>query len=338
MNSFTMRYSSRPVDAAAVACAVKQTQVAARPMRAVAVAIFASLFTLGWGHAQTSSASAQQTPAKSQALIEGQSVAITVQDMQADSVRMPPEMRSVVLQKPETVLQVASNLYARRVFAEKALVEGLDKDPQVQAILKVARDKILSDAMLEYIDKKSVPDDAALEGLARNIYRANPDRFKAGEEVSVSHIMISGDSPESRAKAQQVLDELKKGADFAVLAKERSADTGSAAKGGDLGFFGKGRMVPPFETAAFALQKPGDLSDLVQTQFGFHVLKLNDKRAPRLRSFDEVKDELVKEVRTKAAQDARAAEAEKIQQSAKVNQDAVNAFAESYKQAGSAGK
>ena len=113
--------------------------------------VAASLALLVHGAAQAQSAAKPTAPANAAPLIEGQSVAITVQDMQADSLRMPPEMRSIVLQKPDTVLQVASNLYARRIFAERALSEGLDKDPQVQALLRVARDKVLSDAMLEHM-------------------------------------------------------------------------------------------------------------------------------------------------------------------------------------------
>lgn len=267
------------------------------------------------------------------ALIQGDSVTITAQDMQADSLRMPLEMRSIVLQKPETVLQVASNLYARRVFAERAAAEGLDKDPQVAAALKVARDKVLSDAMLEHMDKKAVPSDAAVEALARNTYRAKPDRFKTGEEVKIRHILLSEKTPESRAKAEQMLAELKKGADFASMAKEHSADPGSSSKGGELGYFGKGRMLPEFETAAFAMQKPGELSSVVETKFGYHILQLDERRPERIRTFEEVREELMKELRTTAAQDARSSEAQKIQQSAKINQEAIEAFAATYKTA-----
>lgn len=264
-------------------------------------------------------------------LIQGESVTVSANDLLADSLRMPPEMRSVVLQKPDTVLQIASNLYARRVFAQRAAIEGLDKDPKVAAALKVAYDKVLSDAMLEHLDTKNSPSDAAAEALARNTYRAKPERFKAEEEVKIRHILIAEKTPESRAKAQQVLDELKKGAEFAALAKERSADTGSAAKGGELGYFARGRMVPEFETAAFALSKPGETSGLVETRFGYHILQLDERRPARTRAFEEVREELIKEVRTSSAQEARAVEAQKIQQGAKINQEAIDAFAATYK-------
>lgn len=266
------------------------------------------------------------------ALISGES-SITVLDMQADSLRMPLEMRNIVLQKPDTVLQIANNLYIRRVFAQQALGQGLEKDPQVVAALQVARDKVLSDAMLEHIDKKAVPSDTAMEALARNEYRAKPQRFKAEEEVKVRHILLAEKTPESKAKAEEVLAELKKGADFATLAKARSADTASAPNGGDLGYFAKGRMVPEFETVAFALQKPGDISGLVESKFGYHILQLDARKPERIRTFEEVREELIKEMRTKAAQDARASGAAKIQQGSKVNQKAIEAFAETYKTA-----
>jgi peptidyl-prolyl cis-trans isomerase C len=265
-------------------------------------------------------------------LIEGENkVNISEQDMQADALRMPLEMRTLVLQKPETVLQIASNLYARRVLAEQAVASGLDKDPQVVAALRVARDKVLSDARLEQIDKQTTPSDKVAEGLALNSYRAKQDRFKVGEEVRIRHILVSQPTPESRTKAEKILADLKNGGDFAALAKEHSADKGSSEKGGDLGYFTKGRMVPEFEAAAFALKTKGELSDIVQTSFGYHILKLDDRREPRVRPFSEVKDELIKEVRSNVTQEARAAEAQKIEQSAKINKEAVESFASRYK-------
>ena len=194
------------------------------------------------------------------ALIEGEKIAITATDLQADALRMPPEMRTIVLAKPQTVTQIANNLYGRRAMANRAEAEGLAQDPVTAAALQVARDKVLSDALLAKIDKDATPSDAAAEGLARNIYKAKPERFKAPEQVQVRHILIAGTEGASRAQAEKTLEELKGGADFAALAKERSADQGSAAKGGDLGLFAKGRMVPEFDEAAFALRPRGLLA------------------------------------------------------------------------------
>ena len=272
------------------------------------------------------------------ALVQGDKIAITVLDMQADALRMPPEMRTIVLAKPQTVTQIASNLYARRAMADKAEADGLANDPETAAALKIARDKVLSDALLAKIDKNATPSDAAAEGLARNIYKAKPERFKTPEQVQVRHILIAGTEGASRAQAEKTLEELKGGADFATLAQERSADQGSAAKGGDLGLFAKGRMVPEFDEAAFALKKPGELSGVVESKFGFHVLKLEARKPAGMRPFEEVREELIKEVRSNLQQEARAAEAQKLQHGAKMNAEAIEAFAASYNKESKDGK
>lgn len=263
-------------------------------------------------------------------LLQGETIAITATDMEADALRMPPEMRSTVLARPQTVMQIASNLYGRRMMAIRAKAEGLDADPITAAALQIAIDKVLSDAMLAKIDKEAMPNDVALDGLARNIYTAKPERFKAQEQVQVRHILIGGVDDSSRVQAEKTLQELRDGADFAKLAQERSTDKGSAAKGGDLGYFARGRMVPEFEEAAFALQKPGELSGLVKSKFGYHIIKFIARKPAGVRPFDEVREDLVKEVRNEVLQEARAAEAAKLQQSAKMNNEAIEAFAASY--------
>jgi peptidyl-prolyl cis-trans isomerase C len=267
------------------------------------------------------------------ALIEGEKITITVQDMHADALRMPAEMRPQVFAKPQTVTQIASNLYARRAMALRAEADGVDKDPAVAAALRIARDKVLSDALMEKMDKAATPSDEAAEKMARTIYKAKPDRFKADEQVRIRHILISATTPGAREKIDQVLKQLSSGAEFSNLAKELSADPGSAAKGGDLGFFTKGRMVPEFEAAAFALKKQGDVSGIVETKFGFHVLQLEEKRPAGIRPFEEVREELLKEVKNSVVQEARVAEAQKLQQNAKINTSAIANFSSEFSKA-----
>ena len=264
------------------------------------------------------------------ALIQGPIAAISKADIEADSLRMPPEMRSIVLAKPQTVTQVASNLYTRRVMANQAESEGLAKSPEVLAALQVARDKVLSDAYLAKIDEKSIPNDAAVESLARNIYKARPERFKSAEQLHARHILIAGNDAAARAQAEKVLEDIKGGADFAKLAEEKSADKGSAAKGGDLGFFEADKMVPQFAAAAGELKKAGDLSGVVESQFGFHIIKLEGRRPAGTKPYAEVRDELIKEVRANLQQESRIAEAKKLQQGAAINSQAIDAFAAGY--------
>lgn len=126
------------------------------------------------------------------------------------------------------------------------------------------------------------------------------DRFMLPEQVRARHILIKlePDATESRReearkRAEDLLARIKAGADFAALAKKHSDDTASAPLGGDLGLFGRGRMVAPFESAAFALEV-GQVSEIVESPFGFHLIKLEEKRAATTRPLDEVREEIVK--------------------------------------------
>ena len=196
--------------------------VVSHSLAPIASAFALSTLLVGAAHAQPTS------------LVQGQGVTITAADMQADSQRMPPEMRNLVLSDVRKTGQIAENLYIRRVLANQAVEKGLDKDPAIAAAAAIARDKVLSDALILKIDEKNMPSDAALEAMARNVHKANPDRFKSKEQVHVRHILLSKDGDKARADAEAMLKQLKAGADFAVLAKQHSKDTGSAAKGGDL--------------------------------------------------------------------------------------------------------
>ena len=139
----------------------------------------------------------------------------------------------------------------------------------------------------------------------RKEYDAHPERFRQGEERRVSHILIQApkDAGEvalkaAREKIEGLLVKVKASpADFAKLAKENSQDPGSAERGGDLGFFGRGAMVKPFEEAAFGLAKEGDVSGVVQSDFGFHIIKLAGVKAEQVRPFEDVRNELAAELK-----------------------------------------
>ena len=129
-------------------------------------------------------------------------------------------------------------------------------------------------------------------------YKNNPERFKQGERVKASHILVKVDQgadeatkTKARQKAEGLLKQIRAGGDFAALAKANSEDPGSAIQGGDLGYFSPGQMVPQFNDVAFKLA-PGAVSDLVETQFGFHIIKVVDKQAGRTVTLDEVKPQL----------------------------------------------
>jgi len=167
------------------------------------------------------------------------------------------------------------------LLAERARKEGLDRDPRVALQLRIFPEFILQSYMLRELQRRtSVSDDEI-----RRYYEEHKNEF---EQVRARHILFStrpiardGNPPPDkeavRRKAREVLRRARAGEDFAALAREFSDDPGSKDKGGDLDFFGRGRMVREFEEAAFSLQ-PGQISDLIETSYGFHIIKVEARR------------------------------------------------------------
>ena len=170
----------------------------------------------------------------------------------------------------------------------------------------------LERADVEYVvlDLASVQKTVSVsEEELKSYYEQNMTRLSNLEERRVSHILITADAAapaaerdKARAKAEKLLAEVKQSPDkFADLARKNSQDPGSAAKGGDLDFFARGAMVKPFEEAAFALKK-GDTSNIVETEFGFHILRLTDIKTPKQKTFEESRAALETDVRRQLAQ------------------------------------
>ena len=178
-------------------------------------------------------------------------------------------------------------------------------------------DRLRDDAREDMVITRMVEDEVATaqpptDAECKDYYDKNPDKFKLGEAVRASHILILADEKadeatkkKARAQIEAVNKRVKAGEDFAQLAKEHSQD-GSAAQGGDLNFFGRGRMVPPFEQAAFAL-KPGEVSDIVTTQFGYHIIKVTERRTESTIPFDDQLQERLRQILTEQKKQEKAA-------------------------------
>ena len=154
----------------------------------------------------------------------------------------------------------------------------------------IRKDVVISN----FVEKNFVPKAAVSDAEAKQFYEANKDKFQLGEMVRASHILIgitenagAEEKDKAREKAQGLLKRVKEGEDFGVLAGTNS-NCPSKVRGGDLGAFGKGKMDPVFEKAAFAL-KPGKISDVVETRFGYHIIKLTEKKEARAESYDGAK-------------------------------------------------
>jgi peptidyl-prolyl cis-trans isomerase D len=135
-------------------------------------------------------------------------------------------------------------------------------------------------------------------------YNNNIEQYSTPEQVRASHILLKTEGKDDaavKAKAEDILKQVKSGADFAELAKKYSEDEGSAKNGGDLDYFGRGRMVPEFDQAVFAMQ-PGQTSDLVKTQYGYHIIKLTDKKTATTRPLQDVRQQIVDQLAYEKAQ------------------------------------
>jgi peptidyl-prolyl cis-trans isomerase C len=184
---------------------------------------------------------------------------------------MPPE------QKRDYLINYLADMV---VLSQTAEQQKLSDRPDVKHRLIFDHNRLLMEALLQDVGRAALSDEAE-----HKVYDEAVNQVTNEEEVHARHILVA---TEDEAKA--VLAQLKTGADFATLAKEKSKDPG-AAEGGDLGYFTKDQMVPEFANVAFKLDK-GQISDPVKTQFGWHIIKVEDKRIKPTPTFDQVKSQI----------------------------------------------
>lgn len=212
------------------------------------------------------------------------------------------ELREQLAQVPEDQRrsQLVELLVEIKLAAKAAEVLALDKDPAAVKRLQHVRERALR---VEFIRARIIS--PVTEELVRKRFQEEVAKFQGADEYSARHILVK---TEDEAKA--VIADLDKGGDFAAIAKEKSLDPGSKEGGGDLGFFGAGQMVPPFEEGVKALEIGKYTKVPVQTQFGFHVIKLDEKRKQPAPTFEEqagdIRNAMIQEVFVKAMDELRA--------------------------------
>lgn len=207
-----------------------------------------------------------------------------------------------------------ANLKVVKVPAQRFVAEITPSEDELRAYYDAHRDefrepeRVRIDYLLfdpEVFARNYEPQDQEIQAY----YEEHRGQYGTPEQVRARHILFrlspganEGQKQSVRQRAEEVLAKARGGGDFAQLASQHSEDTGSAAQGGDLGFFGRGEMVAPFEQAAFDLA-PGAISDLVETQFGFHIIKVEEKRAASEKQLDEVRGEIVDALRKQRGRD-----------------------------------
>lgn len=258
-------------------------------------------------------------------------IQVTSDDISAELQRMPAEVQTRLLTNPPQMQQLVDNIYLRRAAALDAEKKGMDKDATVKAKVQLARENALGEAWIASVDATVQPTPLALETYARSTYKAESKRFENPTQYHARHILIMGKTPEDRAKAEKIMADLKAGANFEEQAKQHSADPGSAAKGGDLGWFPKGRMVKEFDETLDTLKNPGDLSSLVESRFGLHIIKLEGRKPAHMKEYSEVREQLHAEARNKLLKEAREAAIGKLQAQAKGDPAALQSFIDAEK-------
>ncbi|MVA96189.1 peptidylprolyl isomerase [Nitratireductor sp. CAU 1489] len=205
------------------------------------------------------------------AITEGD-LTIAESDLDPQFNQLPPEKRRAA---------ALSAIIEIRLLAAAAEAGGLADDDAFKRRMAFLRDRALHSAFVEENVAAKVGEDAVRERYDREIANTPP-----ANEIRARHILVK-----TREEAEAIIAQLETGGDFEAIAKEKSTD-GAAAQGGDLGYFGPGQMVPAFEKAAFAIEVGEFSKEPVETQFGFHVIKVEDKRAQQPPAFDKVKEQL----------------------------------------------
>jgi parvulin-like peptidyl-prolyl isomerase len=210
-----------------------------------------------------------------------------------------------------------NELVKKEILYQEAVKKGFDKDPEYLKKLEDYKKITLIGSLLEKeIEAKS----KVTEKDTKDYYDKHKEEISSVSQIKASHILVKTED-----EAKKIYESLKKGANFAELAKKNSIDPGSAKNGGDLGFFSKGQMVPEFEAAAAKL-RVGEISQPVKTKYGYHIIKVADKKLGKPIEFDKVKGVISQRVAAEKQKEAFDSYLENLKKSYKVeiNKDAVS--------------
>jgi len=229
---------------------------------------------------------------------------ITKGDFMEALKTLPPRLQWAVHNDKNIRIKFLDNLVTKKLLLKAANKAGVKEDQEMKRKIEEFKNELLLDKYLKNnLGKIEVSDKEA-----KTYYNKHKRDFITPEEMRAKHILVK-----EKSQAEDILKQLKNNADFAKLAKKYSIDKATASKGGELGFFTRRDMVKSFSQAAFSL-KPGEISPVVKTPFGYHIIKAEEKRPQRQRSFEEVKQEIKSKLlkdKEQAAFDALVAKAKK---------------------------
>jgi len=238
-------------------------------------------------------------------LVQEGDLSVTTEEAMAMLNSMNKTQKIKVLTDQEQFKNLLLDQLIIKKKVEQAKKQNLNKDPVTQWKIQKSTNIILAETLVaDYKKKIIVPEDIQL--LAKEHYDTHPEEFIVKEKVKVAHILIQSketddvtSQQEKKALTEKILKEIKQGLKFSEAAKKYSEDPGSAKKGGTIEYFTHGRMVKPFEEAAFRLKNKEDISDIIKSRFGYHIIKLLDHQDQNTRPYKEVKQQLINKQQSK---------------------------------------
>lgn len=284
-------------------------------------------------------------------LVQSSRVKITRAEFDAELANVPPALRTEFAANSERVSKVMNSLLEAKSLAYEARAQGLDKDPEVQARIAAQTDRVLALALGEKVEREV---GAAFDrrrdeylGRARELYLVDKAKYTTPEQVAVTHILIRTDK-HSKDEALKIAQDVRAravapGADFAAVAREYSEDPTAKSNGGNIGWISVRQVDRAFWVGAWALQKQGDVTEPILTQFGYHIIRLDGKKTAELLPFEAVKEQALAEVKRDYIKQAKTEMLDRIYKDPglQLNQPALDALtttmdAEALRKAGAA--
>jgi peptidyl-prolyl cis-trans isomerase C len=266
-------------------------------LRILSTLFFAGIISLSL-HAQESAVAIETAQSDGILAVQGD-VVLTQDEIDAAFSRIPPEHRLLFIRDGERVNQLVQSLLAIKVVAADAYGAGYENDRLAKNRMALAAEKELGEAWMERVMENAPEADYA--ALAYENYVANPEVFQTEAIVDVSHILIATEDRSNEealelalSLREQVLEDPSR---FDGFIEEFSDDPGKAANQGRYPLVRRGQMVTPFEDMAFSMNNPGDISEPVQTDYGYHLIRLNNSFPPRTQAFEDVKADVMTRAR-----------------------------------------
>ena len=236
-----------------------------------------------------SAVAAPTAPSQPLPLVVEGPIVIDSADLEGNLLRVPEKMRDQVRTRHEAISSIVDQMFIARSLAAKARELGMDKDPRVSKRMEQVQDGVLADLYVQKLEKEAVP--PALEQRARELYLANASQFMTQEEVHLQHILVNlwGRTREmGLARAQEAYAAVKGGEDFLAVAARYSDDSTKKNNKGDLGYNSPTSFVDPVRKAIDGLKQKGEIAGPIESEQGFHIVRLVDRKPARQRTYEEV--------------------------------------------------